>query len=175
MMIRRLAFVLFTLLTSVMAPAQPAQNYAFVRSREGVPVFGSGIRPTVGGNMGIPPGTPFYDTSTRQLYYWSGAAWTGTTVGDSIVFEGTTVDSNQLTVTTPEPTGGTATFWIPGTSGTAIINVGGNYEPGDAHSIWGDVSGLMFEGSSANGSETLLRAIDPTADRSIYLPDSTGT
>ena len=34
---------------------------------------------------------------------------------------------------------------------------------------------LMFEGSSSNSYETTLYATNPTADRSIYLPNQTGT
>lgn len=34
---------------------------------------------------------------------------------------------------------------------------------------------LIFEGSSADGSETTLTVVNPTADRTITLPDVTGT
>ena len=38
-----------------------------------------------------------------------------------------------------------------------------------------DSGGLRFEGSTADSNETLLLATDPTADRTIFLPDSSGT
>ena len=38
-----------------------------------------------------------------------------------------------------------------------------------------DSGGLRFEGSTADSHETLLLASDPTADRTILLPDSSGT
>ena len=35
--------------------------------------------------------------------------------------------------------------------------------------------GIVFEGASADTAETLLTVVDPTADRTITLPDATGT
>ena len=34
---------------------------------------------------------------------------------------------------------------------------------------------ITFEGSTADTSETILQVVDPTADRTIYLPDASGT
>lgn len=34
---------------------------------------------------------------------------------------------------------------------------------------------IIFEGSTADAFETTLQVVDPTADRTIYLPDSAGT
>jgi hypothetical protein len=39
----------------------------------------------------------------------------------------------------------------------------------------GTTGGLSFEGATANGFETTLAVVDPTAARTITLPDSTGT
>jgi hypothetical protein len=39
----------------------------------------------------------------------------------------------------------------------------------------GSTSSLLFEGSTADGNETTLAVTDPTADRTITLPDATGT
>ena len=36
-------------------------------------------------------------------------------------------------------------------------------------------TGLFFEGATADGFETLLTVVDPTADRTITFPDTTGT
>ncbi len=35
--------------------------------------------------------------------------------------------------------------------------------------------GLSFEGSTADANETLLTVVDPTADRTISLPNQSGT
>jgi hypothetical protein len=37
-----------------------------------------------------------------------------------------------------------------------------------------DSGGLRFEGSTADSHETLLLATDPTADRTVFLPDASG-
>jgi hypothetical protein len=39
----------------------------------------------------------------------------------------------------------------------------------------GSAGSLVFEGSTADGNETTLAVTDPTADRTITLPDATGT
>jgi hypothetical protein len=39
----------------------------------------------------------------------------------------------------------------------------------------GTAGSLVFEGSTADGSETTLAVVDPTADRTITFPDATGT
>ena len=38
-----------------------------------------------------------------------------------------------------------------------------------------DSGGLRFEGSTADSNETLLLATDPTADRTVFVPDASGT
>ena len=37
------------------------------------------------------------------------------------------------------------------------------------------VSTIIFEGSTADANETTILATDPTSDRTITLPDATGT
>ena len=128
---KRILAVLVLILAAAVAWTQVAQNYSFVRSREGVPVIGAGIRPTVTAEMGIPPGTPFFDTATFTLYHWSGTAWTAAAVSG---------------------------------------------EAGATQSIFSASSGrLTFEGVTADAYETELTATDPTADRLIAIPDTTGT
>ncbi len=114
-MIRRLTFALAAaLLVAAVALTQTQQNYFFLRDNEHRPIFGSGVRPTVTGNMGIPAGTPFYDTETFSLYYWSGSAWTATAAAGG-------------TFTSPTITGATistATITSPTVTGT-VTNTGG--------------------------------------------------
>jgi len=62
------------------------------------------------------------------------------------------------------------------------LTVSGNVTLGDAAAdtvtINGTIQGaspLIFEGGTANGNETTLAITDPTADRTITLPDETGT
>jgi hypothetical protein len=39
----------------------------------------------------------------------------------------------------------------------------------------GNAGSLVFEGSTNDGNETTLTVADPTADRTITLPNATGT
>ena len=68
---------------------------------------------------------------------------------------------SNKTLTTPTINGGE----ITATGGTVRIH--GIYLP-DAHTV-------TFEGATTNEFETVLTVIDPTADRTISLPNETGT
>lgn len=90
---------------------------------------------------------------------------------------------------------GTAAQW---TSSNPILNVAelgyetdtNKFKIGDGTNHWGDLdyfvdsnstvnpafgSSITFEGATANAYETTLAVTDPTADRTLTLPDSTGT
>ena len=117
-MIRKLLFLVALVLTAAFLVAQTSQSYSFLRDRESRPIFGAGLRPTVTAEMGIPPGTPFYDTSTYSLYYWSGSAWTATAAAGG-TFASPTITSPTITGTVTN-TGG-LTFTAP-MLGTAADN-----------------------------------------------------
>ncbi len=46
---------------------------------------------------------------------------------------------------------------------------------GDTASVSLTEGGVLFEGQTEDAFETLLQVVEPTADRNIYLPDSSGT
>lgn len=75
--------------------------------------------------------------------------------------------------------GGTASTIAGLTSLTsATLNAGTTLNigtAGAANSILLDSSGITFEGSVADGFQTVLSVTNPTADRTITLPDSSGT
>ena len=78
----------------------------------------------------------------------------------SFVFEGSTADSFETTVSVVDPTAD-RTINFPDVSGTvAVIQSGAS---------------ILFEGATANSFETTLTVTDPTADRTITIPDLTGT
>lgn len=66
---------LLALLVAAPALSQTSQRHSFLRDGEHRPIFGSGLRPIVTAEMGIPPGTPFFDTSSFSFYYWDGSQW----------------------------------------------------------------------------------------------------
>ena len=114
---------------------------------------------------------------------------------NSIIFEGATTNDFETTLTVVDPTADRtitfpdATTTVVGTdtaqtlsnkvlttptiNGPTITAIGqtptihGIYLP-DSHNI-------IFEGTTANDFETTLQVTDPTADRTITLPDATGT
>jgi len=137
---KKISVVFVFVFVGVFVWAQTSQNYAFLRSRENVPVLGGGIRPTVTAEMGIPVGTPFFDTSTFVLYYWSGTAWTATGLGAEpgsassifsatpgrLTFEGATVDDYETELTAVDPTADRL-IQIPNVTGTMVVESAFNY------------------------------------------------
>ena len=90
---------------------------------------------------------------------------------------------------------GTASQW---TSANPVLNAGemgwesdtNKFKIGDGTNHWADIdyfadinstvnpafgSSITFEGATANDFETILAIADPTADRVITLPDTSGT
>jgi hypothetical protein len=90
--------------------------------------------------------------------------------GSSIVFEGATADSYELTLSAGDPTAD-RTITLPNASGTVITT--GNLS--DITDIGVFTSTITIEGATADAFELTLSAGDPTADRVITFPDETGT
>jgi hypothetical protein len=145
-------------------------------------------------------GTAFGIAST------SSPTFAGLTInGSSIVFEGSSDDANETTLTVTDPTADN-TITLPNASGTVAVSVSdtttttqgelvldftlsaaGNISAtGTAFGMTGgssptftsltiDGSSIVFEGSTANAFETTLSVTDPTADNILTLPDATDT
>ena len=116
--------------------------------------------------------------------------------GSSIIVEGTTDNSFETTLTVTDPTAD-RTITFPDASGTVVtttasqtltnktltsptINAGtfsGTFTGTmDATSlVLSGASPLVFEGASADAHETTLGIVDPTADRTVSLPNATDT
>jgi hypothetical protein len=70
--------------------------------------------------------------------------------------------------------GGTITaLSITSYTASSFVNVGNG--SGSAGSINIEPGAVIFEGSTADGFETTLQVVDPTADRTITFPDAGGT
>ena len=106
--------------------------------------------------------------------------------GTNIVFEGATSDSYETTLQVTDPTAD-RTITLPNATGTVVLadgsgnvtvsgnlNVQGTTTTVDSTTI-NVVNSFTFEGSTPNSYETVLQVEDPTQDRTITLPDSTGT
>jgi hypothetical protein len=106
--------------------------------------------------------------------------------GSSIVFEGATANAFETTVQVTDPTAD-RTITLPDATGTVVLADGsGNVTVSGDLTVSGTTTtinsttinattGIVFEGLTANAFETTLAVADPTADRTLTLPDSTGT
>jgi len=121
----------------------------------------------------------------------------------AVVFEGATADAYETTLLATEPTAD-RTLTLPNATGTvALTSDLSSYAPlanptftgtvnAAALTLSGDLTvngttttvnsttinvtnAFVFEGTTADAFETTLTVTDPTADRTITLPDSTGT
>jgi hypothetical protein len=108
----------------------------------------------------------------------------------TIVMEGSTADSYELTLSAGDPTAD-RTLTFPDATGTlalttdipaGVVTESGTQTLTNKTLTSPVVSGLtlsdssiVIEGSTANAFETTLTVTDPTADRTITFPDQTGT
>jgi hypothetical protein len=156
--------------------------------------------PGSGGSTGNSTGEVWLDTSLTPVgvKIWDGSAWQNTTPSGSTTVQGllelatnaeTQTGSDTARAVTPAGLQSKLSDSTSTTSATTIASstavkaaydlaaaavpltggvVTGNLEIGTAGS-------LSFEGATANGFETTIAVVDPTADRTITLPDTTGT
>lgn len=97
--------------------------------------------------------------------------------GASIEFEGATADAYETTLAVVDPTAD-QTYKLPnvaaGTYSLVMSTLATNGLDA-ANSVWGASNAIVFEGATANAYETSVVPTDPTADRTITLPDASGT
>src|SRR6056300_1684112 len=104
-----------------------------------------------------------------------GSTSTATSLGDTITFSGTT---NEIEV---GESSGTITVGLPdnvtiGGNATVTGNLTVNGTTTTVNSTTIEITNsFTFEGSTADDYETVLGVIDPTADRTINLPNVSGT
>ena len=101
---------------------------------------------------------------------------TGLQIRDgAIVFEGTTDDAHETTLQVTDPTAD-RTITLQNGSGTLafLTDVTGGASPGNFTTITLD-NNIVFEGDTDDANETTLTVEDPTADRTVTIPNATGT
>ena len=106
--------------------------------------------------------------------------------GSSITFEGATANDYETTLAVTDPTAD-RTITLPNATGTVVLADGsGNVTVSGNLTVQGTTTTIdsstiavtnsfTFEGSTANDYETTLTVTDPTADRTITLPNVSGT
>ena len=123
-------------------------------------------------------GTNLYYTDTRTRASISVAVGSGLTYSSATGEFGTSAIPNtqlansSITLgSTSISLGGTATSVAGLLSVTSdAIQIG---TAGTANSLLLDSAGITFEGSTADAYETVLNAVDPTADQTVSLPNET--
>jgi hypothetical protein len=109
--------------------------------------------------------------------------FTGTVTLDTgvdLVFEGATANAFELTLTAGDPTADRIvtlpdlTTTLVGRDTTDTLTNKTLTSPTVSGLYLSDLS-IVVEGSTTDGFETTLSFVDPTADRTIYVPDANGT
>jgi len=119
-------------------------------------------------------------------YFIDASSTVNPAFGSSITFEGATANAFETTVAVTDPTAD-RTITLPDASGTVVLADGsGNVTVSGDLTVSGTTTtinsttinattGIVFEGLTANAFETTLAVTDPTADRTLTLPNETGT
>jgi hypothetical protein len=126
------------------------------------------------------------DSAETNGLKWAAAPAVGA-FETSIVFEGTTANDFETTLTVTDPTAD-RTITFKDESGTVaftadIPSVAGMVTETGTQTLTNktltspvvDGNGIIFEGTTANEFETTLTVTDPTGDRTITLPNVSGT
>ena len=111
-------------------------------------------------------------TVSGKQWQWDGEKWLA--YGSSLAPDVLKVDSgnNRVGINQTSPT---VALDVTGSARiTGDLTVSGTTVTVDSASVLVK-DRVQFEGATADGYETVLLATDPTADRTITLPDSTGT
>lgn len=94
-----------------------------------------------------------------------------------VAFQAPATIASNVTWTLPSADGSASQFLSTNGSGTlswaTALTASGGTVTGNLEI--GTTGSLTFEGSTADGNETTLAVTDPTSDRTITLPDATGT
>tara|TARA_A100001015_G_scaffold314956_1_gene425652 strand:+ start:7805 stop:10708 length:2904 start_codon:yes stop_codon:yes gene_type:complete len=126
-------------------------------------------------NLIIKSGTTTAATFDGANVTFAGTVDSGTiTTTGNIIFEGSTADSFETVLAVTDPTADRTITFQNGSGTVAFLTdvTGGGSAAFSNVELTG---GIIFEGSSADSFETTLNVVDPTADRTINLPNDSGT
>ena len=98
-------------------------------------------------------------------------------ISNGIQFEGSTADSIETNLIAADPTGADTTYMLnsQGGIGAVVLSTLSTNAADVAGSVWLAANAIKFEGATANGNETTVSVTDPTASRTVTIPDASGT
>jgi hypothetical protein len=102
------------------------------------------------------------------------AANSVTGASNALVLEGATANTSELSVTLADPTAD-RTVTLADASGTVMLSSLATNAPDAANSVTGASNGLVLEGATADAHETTITPTDATADRTVTVPNASGT
>ena len=124
-------------------------------------------------------GALYFNSVTGEMSVWTGSAWTA--INSASAYSAPTLGSTIIPSGATTTTIAGLTLTDPTVSGTLTVALGGKITQTSAsHVIIEGVRlptnyALEFEGATNDAFETTLTVVDPTADRTISLPDASGT
>lgn len=133
---------------------------------------GSGTQTFTFPTLTVGPG-PFVSSGTTT-FSGTFSATGDFALGGDLIFEGSTADDFELTLTVTDPTTPDKTITLPDFTGAVLVSSLATNSPDIANSIWGVSNGLAFGGATgANGFElTLGPQDDPSADIAVSVPNT---
>ena len=178
--------VAFTTSPTFITPALGTPSSATLTNATGLPIATgvSGLGTGVATFLGTPSSANLLAAVTDET--GSGALVFGTSpaITTSLTTPSTSFDLINTTATTVNFAKAATTLSIGATTGTTTVNnnltitgnltVSGTTTTVDSTTV-NIQNAFVFEGATADGFETTLTTVDPTADRSVSLPDATGT
>jgi len=159
----------------------PAQTFASLTGKP-TTIAGYGITDTFfDGAYGSLTGAPSIPAALTDLSITDGTNGQVLTTNGSGGFTFTTVSGGGGTFALAGNTGthtfntATETLTFLGTTGQINAGIAANNVTLELDPNINSIVSISFEGATANNFETKLQAVDPTADRTINLPDANGT
>lgn len=92
---------------------------------------------------------------------------------NGINFEGSAADGSETTLSATNPTSDRSVVFADA-GGTVMLSSLATNGADAANAVTGTSNGLLFEGASADTSETTVTLQDPSADRTVTIPNASG-